>query len=46
MVFVMPPGSSSPTSSTTATSPQVTCMATSSRCRSRRLPLRLSRHPA
>jgi hypothetical protein len=46
MVFVAPPGSSSPTLSTAAAPPQAICMATPCRRRSRRLPLRLSSHPA
>jgi hypothetical protein len=44
MVFVTPSGSSSPTSSSAATLSQATYMATFSRRRSRRLPLRQSRH--
>jgi hypothetical protein len=46
MVFIAPPGSSSPHSSTTAASTQVPCMASPGCCRSRRLPHRLSRHLA
>jgi hypothetical protein len=46
MVFVAPPGSSSPNSSTAAASPQVTCMALPGRRRSRRLPIHFSRHLA